>query len=178
MTKLFDMLPGWVWAIIVAGFVLHSCNQSNKIDAGKLALSEQKNLTKDAEGKLTARVAAEAQVVAAAVQKARDEEQAKFKLLQEKTNALRKQNADARADLAAANDRLRDPIAAAAAGYGCRNLPEGSAPAGGTDASPQAQFERAGRALSDGILQLLTEGDEAIRERTLLQELRPGAPKP
>lgn len=177
MTKIFDMLPGWVWALIVAGFVLHSCGQSNKIDAGKLALSEQKTLTKDAEGKLTARVAAEAQVVAASVQKARLEEQAKFALLQEKTNALRKQNAAARADLAAANDRLRDPIAAAAAGYGCRNVPQGGTAAGGVDAGAQAQFERAGRALTDEILQLLTEGDEAIRERQLLQELRPGATK-
>lgn len=185
MTKLFDMLPGWVWALIVAGFAMHSCGQSNKIDAGKIALAKQETATSKAEGEtkqaekdLSDRVAAEAQTVAKAVIAARAEELDKFKKLQEKTNVLRKENETARADLAAANERLRDPIATAATGYGCPDLSKPGAAAGGADASPQAQFERAGRALTDEILHLFTEADEAIRERALLQQTHPGMPKP
>lgn len=168
-----DMLPGWAWAGIVAALVLHSCGQGVKLEAGQLKLSQQETKTTTAEKQLSDRVAAEASVVTVAVLVARQQEQAKFQLQQEKTDALRKQNAAARAELAAAGDRVRSAIDSAAAGSGCPNVPQGTATAAGTENDAGAEFKRAGGKLADGILQLLATGDEAIRERNLCVDLRP-----
>ena len=169
----FDMLPGWLWAAIVAGVMAHSCGQSIKIEAGKLSLSQEQTKVATAELALSDRIKAEAQEVASAVQTARTEEQAKFKLQSEKTDALRKENAAARADLAAANNRVRDASDAAAAGFGCANLPGGTTDPGRAEDDPVARFKAAGRKLTDGVLQLLMDADEAIRERNLCVSLRP-----
>jgi hypothetical protein len=178
---LFGILPGWVWAIIVAGFMAHSCGQTVKIEAGKLALSQQETKTEQqaklkgaAEKALSDRIAAEAKTVAAAVLVARTEEQAKFKIQQEKTNVLRKENAAARADLALATDRVRSAIdAAATASFSGERLPGGAADPGGAEDGQVARFKAAGRKLTDGVLQLLTDADEAVRERNLCIGLRP-----
>lgn len=170
---LFGILPGWVWAAVVAGLVGHSCGQGLKIEAGKLAVSDQKVLVKKAELKLSDRIAAEAVTVASAVQVARLEERAKTKLVQEKTNVLRKENDVARADLADAAGRLRVLSDEAAAGFGCRDMRPGGAATGGVDDDPVARFQAAGRIFNQGLLQLLSESDEVTRERNLCIAIRP-----
>jgi len=182
---MLDMLPSWAWALIVAEMVGHSCTQSIKIEAGKLKLSQQETKTKTAEGNqaiaekaLSDRISGKAQAVAAAVQKARLEERAETKRQQERIYALQRQNEAAHAELAAAGDRVRGAIdAAAAAGASCANLSETSAAAGGAEDGSVAKFKRAGRTLADGILQLLATDDEVIRERNLCVDLNYGDKK-
>ena len=168
----FDMLPGWLWAVIAGALVLNSCAMGVKIEAGKLRLSQQETKTATAEMALSKRIEAEAVTVAAAVQSARLEEQVAVKNQLEKTNALRKENAAARADLAAANGRVRIARDAAAAGFGDRRGPNGAADPGGVENSARAQFQEAGRIFTDGLFQLLAEADETVRERQLCVDLR------
>lgn len=180
----FDMVPGWVWAAIAAALVLNSCHQGLKIDQGKLALSQQETKTQKANGEtetakkeLSNRIAAEAVVVADAVEKARKDDLAKAKLQQEKIYALHEQNATAELDLASAHDRVRSTIDAAAAGASCGRVPGDPAAAGGTENGAVDKFKAAGRKLADGILQLLADGDKVARERNLCAELNYGPKK-
>jgi hypothetical protein len=171
----FDIIPGWVWAAVAAALVGHSCVQGVKIEAGKLALSKQETKTVKAEKDLKDRIAAEALTVAAAVQKARLEEQALAKLQQEKIYVLQEQNATAALEHASAIDRVRGAVDRAAAGASCGNLPQASADPAGAGDTPADRFRKAGRKLADGILQLLSDSDKVARERNLCVELLPVA---
>jgi len=42
MTKLFDLLPGWIWALLFAGAVATSCTQGNRLEKEQLRHSETK----------------------------------------------------------------------------------------------------------------------------------------
>lgn len=42
MTKLFDLLPGWIWALLFAGAVATSCTQGNRLEKEQRRHSDTK----------------------------------------------------------------------------------------------------------------------------------------
>lgn len=172
--KIFDILPGWAWALIVFGLVLACGGLGLQIANLKVDVAHERAQAAQWETALNKRIAAESQAIANAVQAARAEELAKFKAQQEKTDALRQENARARAELNAANGRMRDAIdRAAAARSSCGDLSQPGAGADGVENEEVTRFKAAGRKLTERILQLTGDGDEAIGERNLCIDLLP-----
>lgn len=176
MFKLLDLVPSWVYAIAIAALLLACAGLGLQVANLKVDVAHEQAQSARWESALSKRVAAEAQTVAKAVQKARAEEQANFKQAQEKADALRKANERARADLAAANGRMRDAIdRAAAARASCGDVSQAAAQARGAEDPATTRFKAASRRLSERILQLTGDADEAIGERNLCIDLLPGS---
>lgn len=115
MTKLFDFIPGWLWAAVVAGLIATNLIAGARLSSERLAHQTTK--------------AAYAEQVAAA-QKARADEEAKRRQTEQelvnaqathaaKIEALQRDTARARTAAVAAADSLRSAVAATAARAQC-----------------------------------------------------------
>lgn len=108
MTKLFDRLPGWIWALLFAGAVATSCAQTNRLEREQRLHAE----TRTAHAQ---QLAAMERSARQAEQSAREEEQRRAAAHQEIVDEARTREAQALADAAAAGDasqRLRAQLAA------------------------------------------------------------------
>lgn len=108
MTKLFDLLPGWIWALLFAGAVATSCTQTQRLDREQRGHAE----TKAAHAEQLAAIERSAR---GAEQAAREEEQRRAAAHQEIIDEARTREAQAMADAAAARDagqRLRAQLTA------------------------------------------------------------------
>ncbi len=164
---LFDLVPGWLYAILIAAVLVQSCRLSDSLDKQKVATAQAQLATETAKREKVEMIAAAAQATTAAVTTARNQERASFVKLQGDVDDLHKKNAVARTELAAAADRLHAAITASNPFANCANVPAPSSLAAGVDDTALAKFQRAGRGLTDGILQLLSESDEVTRERNI-----------
>lgn len=166
----FDMLPGWLWAALLAGMALQSCGQGNTIADLKLQVATAQAAKAKADTALSDRIGAEARTVAAAVQVARYEEQVKQDKQKELINELHTQNAAAAAGLVDAQRRVRLAIygiATAGTGAGGADLPKGAGLACRTQDGAGAEFQAASGILADRLLQLADKANEVTRERNI-----------
>jgi len=170
---LFAMLPGWLWAALLAGMALQSCGQGHTIADLKLQVATAQTAKAKSDTALSDRIAAEAQTVAAAVTLARGEEQAKQARQEVKINELHAQNTLAAAELAGAGQRVRNAIYGLAPGAGGAGLPKGAGPSLRTQDRAGTELQAAGGILADGLLRLTAEADEVARERNTCAALHP-----
>lgn len=170
----FDMLPGWLWALLLAGMALQSFDHGRTIKALKLNVATAQTGKAQADAALTGRIAAEAVAVATAVQLARDTETAARRKQDEKINELRLQNTAAAADLVAAKQRVRLAIyGLTPAGPGGADLPTLPGFTAGPDGAARVQFQAASGVFADRLLQLADEADQVVRERNTCAALYP-----
>lgn len=170
----FDMLPGWLWAVLLAAMALQSCSHSRTIAGLTLEVATAQAGKAQAETALTGRIAAEAVAVAAAVQLARNTETAARRQQDQKINELRLQNTAAAADLVAAKQRVRLAIyGITPAGPGGANLPTLPGFAIGPDGAARTQLQAASGVFADRLLQLADEADQVVRERNTCSALYP-----
>jgi len=97
MTKLFDMLPGWIWALLFAGAVATSCNQNSSLQRERLQHSETKAAHAQQEGERLREALREVSRLTTVVKGAQDA-----------YDQQRGQVVALRDRLRAANQRLRD----------------------------------------------------------------------
>lgn len=72
MTKLFDLLPGWIWALLFAGSVATSCTQGNRLEKERREHSETKTAHAEQEADRLREALREVSRLTTAIQGAQD----------------------------------------------------------------------------------------------------------
>lgn len=134
----------------------------------KADISDAKAATAVAEKALSDRIAAEATVVADAVTKARDEEQAKLKSQEVKYATLLEANRATRANLAGAEQRLRKFAAEATRRESAGSAADSTASASRIEEASADELRPEDRVLIGELLQIAGEAKQVAEERNFL----------